>query len=71
MLDAELYMFKEGFRELSTCNGAYKWRLSNLLALKEIMETQTLQSNIFEIGGCKFQIGKMVLLIGVAVGFFV
>ena len=71
MLDAELYIFKEGFRELSTCNGAYKWRLSNLLALKEIMETQTLQSNIFEIGGCKFQIGNMVLLIGVVVGFFV
>ena len=71
MLDAELYMFKEGSRELSTCNGAYKWRLSNLLALKEIMETQTLQSKIFEIGSCRFQIGKMVLLIGVAVGFFV
>ena len=71
MLDAKLYMFKEHFKELSTCNGAYKWRLNNLLALKEIMETQTLQSKILEIDGCKFQIGKMVLLIDVAVGFFV
>ena len=38
VLDAELYMFK-GFKELSPSNGAYKWRLNNFLALKEIRET--------------------------------